>query len=270
VCTFCGGSSTKASVLTFSEENKDGTFTVVDETSIVFGPSDTTDSWGTEDPRMAYNEQDNTYYMFYTAYNGSAIFLSLATSPNPTDENMWTRHGPVFPSLPGSKSGALLISDDVNEKPNLLFWGDSSIRVASSDDLTNWPDEGEVIISTREDNFDSQLVEAGPPPLKLSNGDYIFFYNSASLGWPNAEGSAYHPGWVILDGDTPSVVKYRCEEPLLSPQFNFEFGVDPYTCNAPNVVFLEAAKSLGNDTFQVFFGGADAVVGTATVVVEIA
>lgn len=63
---------------------------------------------------------------------------------------------------------------------------------------------GEIFIETREDHFDSKLVESGPPPLQLSNGDYLFFYNSATLGWPDEEGSAYHPGWVILDGTDPT------------------------------------------------------------------
>ena len=39
--------------------------------------------------------------------------------------------------------------------------------------------------------------------------------------------------------------------PLLSPEFAFEFGTPPYTCNVPNVIFLEAARALGNDTFEV-------------------
>jgi predicted GH43/DUF377 family glycosyl hydrolase len=46
-------------------------------------------------------------------------------------------------------------------------------------------------------------------------------------------------------------------------------GVDPYTCNAPNVLFLEAARVLGDDQFEVFFGGADAVVGSAIISVTV-
>ena len=83
--------------MTFSEDLKNGSFSKITYKSEVFGPSDSSDSWGTEDPRMAFNPKDNLYYMFYTAYNGSAIFLSLATSANPTDPNGWTKHGPVFP-----------------------------------------------------------------------------------------------------------------------------------------------------------------------------
>jgi predicted GH43/DUF377 family glycosyl hydrolase len=46
-------------------------------------------------------------------------------------------------------------------------------------------------------------------------------------------------------------------------------GKSPYTCNAPNVVFLEAAYPLDNDQFRVFFGGADATIGTADIQINI-
>lgn len=48
-----------------------------------------------------------------------------------------------------------------------------------------------------------------------------------------------------------------------------QIGKAPYTCNAPSVVFLEAAHPLGNDRFRVFFGGADAVVGSAVIEVVV-
>jgi len=263
-CAFCGGSQALASVLTFSPLQSDGTFAAVEDTSVVFGPADESDSWGTEDPRMVYDAQSGVYYMFYTAYNGHDIYLSLATSTNPTKADSWTRHGAVFPngSVPNSKSGALLLRE---EGPHFLYWGDSSIRIAESSDPTVWPSEGDVFIETRADHFDSKLVESGPPPLLLSTGDFLFFYNSASLGWPDAEGSAYHPGWVILDGQNPRVIKQRSEEPLLTPEFAYELGVSPYTCNVPNVIFLEAARPLGNDVFEVYYGGADAAIGSATI-----
>jgi predicted GH43/DUF377 family glycosyl hydrolase len=205
--------------------------------------------------------------MFYTAYNGKDIFLNLATTPNPTVSDKWTRHGPVFPEIPNSKSGALLLRNK-EQGPHFLYWGDSSIKIATSNDPAHWPsDGGKVFIETRADHFDSKLVESGPPPLQLLNGDYIFFYNSATTGWPDEPGSAYHPGWVILDGQDPSVIKQRSEEPLLTPTYAWELGTQPYTCNVPNVIFLEAARRADTktDTFEVYFGGADAVIGTATV-----
>lgn len=277
-CSFCGGSEAKASILTFSSASDDGSFEYVNADSVVFGPSDESDSWGTEDPRVQYNAKDGLYYMFYTAYNGKDILLNLATSPNPTASSSWTRHGPVFPSIQGSKSGALLIRES---GPHYLYWGDSSIKLAQSDDLTAWPESGgEVFLEVRADNFDSKLVESGPPPIQLSSGDYIFFYNSASLGWPDEPGSAYHPGYVILDGQDPSIIKERCEVPLLTPTLSWELGVEPYTCNVPNVIFLEAAHKINKDVvtesglkkdfIKVYYGGADAVIGSAVIEVSLA
>jgi predicted GH43/DUF377 family glycosyl hydrolase len=273
-CVQCGGDASKASVLAFAELDADTkTFKPIDASSVVFGPYDASDSWGTEDPRMQYNKEDELYYMFYTAYNGTAIDLSLATTKDPTNtatNEGWTRHGPVFPSEETSKSAALLLRTNVYHEyleTNYLFWGDSQIRVTTSDDLLSWPSVGETLVEVRADSWDSKLVEAGPPPLLLSTGDYLFFYNSAMLGWPDA-GTSYNVGYVILSGKDPKKVLQRSETPLLSPEFAYQQGVSPYTCNMPNVVFLEAAKPIGNDQFTVYFGAADNTVGSATVVVK--
>lgn len=275
-CVFCGGSEDKASVLAFAElDPSTNSFKPIGADSVVFGPYDSTDSWGTEDPRMQYNKEDGLYYMFYTAYNGTAIDLSLATTADPINtatNTQWTRHGPVFPDQPTSKSAALLLRSNVYHEylpTNYLFWGDSSIRVTTSDDLLHWDSIGDVLLETRADNFDSRLVEAGPPPLLLSTGDYLFFYNSAMEGFPDEPGSSYNVGYVILSGRNPTKILQRSDAPLLSPTYAYEQGVSPYPCNVPNVVFLEAAKPIGNDTFEVYFGAADNSIGKATVKVHI-
>lgn len=48
---------------------------------------------------------------------------------------------------------------------------------------------------------------------------------------------------------------------MISPVFTFELGVAPYTCNVPNVVFLEAATPLGGDRFKVKFMRCGGVMG---------
>lgn len=40
-------------------------------------------------------------------------------------------------------------------------------------------------LEVRTDKFDSDLVESGPPPLRLKDGNYLFFYNSARSGYPS-------------------------------------------------------------------------------------
>ena len=74
-------------------------------------------------------------------------------------------------------------------------------------------------MSPRKDHFDSKLVESGPPPLQLSDGNYLFIYNSAEVGWPDDRNTAYHVGWVILDGSDPRKILQRSEEALMGPKY---------------------------------------------------
>ena len=118
-------------------------------------------------------------------------------------------------------------------------------------------------------SFGNPLVEAGPPPLPLSSGDFIFFHNSWDAAFPAPPG--YQPTWVILSGADPSRIVARATEPLWSPQrAAWLTGQAPSYCNVPNVAFVEAAHPTSEpDTFRLYFGGADAVVGTAVVRVEL-
>jgi len=140
--------------------------------------------------------------------------------------------------------------------------------VAKSDDLIVWTDIEGVLLEPRLDHFDSWLVESGPPPLKLSNGDYLFLYNSAQIGWPADPATGFHVGWVVLDGTDPTKVLARSEEALFGPEHTWEIGEAPYACNAPNVVMLTGAEALGGDQFRLFFGASDSNVGSMVIEVR--
>ena len=118
-------------------------------------------------------------------------------------------------------------------------------------------------------SWGNPLVETGPPPLPLSSGDLIFFHNSWNAAFPAPPG--YQPAWAILSGADPSRIVARATEPLWSPQrAAWLAGQPPAYCNVPNVAFVEAAHATPEpDTFRLYFGGADAVVGTAVVRVEL-
>ena len=261
----CSGAGANASVMAFAEHLGNGSFATVDEHSIVFGPHDATDNFGTEDPRVAYDERSGTYFMFYTCYNdGHAapsprVTLCLATSADPTSSARWVRHGPVGFGE-NSKSGALLLR---RSGPHFLLWGAGTIRITRSDDPTRWADRGTVLL---EKAFGNPHVEAGPPPLLLSNGDYVFFFNS----WTAVTGGAagYQPGWVVLNGSDPTQIVARAAAPMLSPVAQpWLLGEKPWTCNVPKVAFVEAAHPVAGaaDSFRLYLGGADAVVGSAVV-----
>ncbi|KAH3731698.1 family 43 glycosylhydrolase [Pelomyxa schiedti] len=275
-CTYCSGADSHASVLTLASLKQssdlctDPVFDIIDKSTIVFSPEEglSMEKYGTEDPRIAYDKSTGLYYMFYTCYGPTDILLCLATTMDPTSPDGWTRVGPIFPDQQGSKSGALLIRES---GPHYLFWGAGEVRVTTSKDPTVWPSIGDMFLQPRADNFDSQGVESGPPPLLLSDGNYFFIYNSWNNTWPTDPTAEYHPAWVILDGTTPSTIIQRASEPFMHPTQAWEQGVYPYTCNAPRVVFVEAAVACGDsdDVFRIFYGGADAVVGTALIHVSI-
>lgn len=110
--------------------------------------------------------------------------LSYATTKTPWEKSSWSRYGFVFPNISWSKSGALIFRDE-EEGPHYLIWGDNYLTFASSSDLINFTNKPGKWIEPRQSHFDSYLVESGPPPLKLSDGNYLFFYNSARDGFPS-------------------------------------------------------------------------------------
>lgn len=113
------------------------------------------------------------------------------------------------------------------------------------------------------------------PPLKLSDGNLLFFYDS--VGPWNGTGG-FQPGWAVLSGSDPTQVLARAEVPPLPYVLPWEAGTRPHwPCNTRNVANLGGGHPVsgpnpfgGDDLFRVYFGGADAVVGSALISVKLA
>jgi len=257
-------------------------FTVskITNTSVVLEPDGPNEEYGTEDPRIVYRDKTGDYYLLYSAVSANPVVsrLSLAISNNPPDKTSWKRYGPLFPQESWSKSGAMLIRDGF-PGPHYLFYGDSTLypglQIANSTDLITWNIQPGLLIQTRPDKFDSLLVEAGPMPLPLTDGNYLFLYNSARHGYPSNKPGwdiQYNVGWVILDKDDPTKVIQRSEEPLLSPTLPWEIGDSPELDLTPNVVFIEGwaidfYKTANH--YVAVYGAADSVTGLGTIDVTI-
>src|SRR5690242_13197553 len=92
----------------------------------VLVPTESYESQGVEDPRVV--RVGKTYYMTYTAYDGTSALLALATS---TDLVKWKKRGVIFPDFrdplaggkPWNKSGAIL-STPINGQ-YWMYFGDS-------------------------------------------------------------------------------------------------------------------------------------------------
>jgi len=244
------------SVIAFAAQAADGSFGTP---YLVYAPEpgNAAEAKGTEDPRLKYDAATGLYHLFYTCFGaGGGLCHSTTRDPTAPHPGAWTRHGVMWPG----KSAALLIRPA--GPPHYLYQGDTSIALWKTDDLFNFTLVARDFIAPRDGEFDSGLVEAGPPPLALSTGDYIFFFNSAD--------GCYHAEYAILSGADPTVILQRAAAPLLSPTRDWERGAAPAECNVACVVFLEAAAPVDGqpDVFDVWFGGSDAVVGTARVSVK--
>jgi len=162
----------------------------ITQDEVVFESDEVWENYGVEDPRVAYRAKDKTYYMLYSAVeqftNPDKVVskLALATTQTPQIKGSWVRMGDVFPNISWSKSGALILRDE-DGGPHYLIWGDNYLTMAVSEDLSTFTNLPGPFLSTRPDHFDSALVESGPPPLRLDDGNYFFIYNSARAGFPS-------------------------------------------------------------------------------------
>ncbi|TAM80292.1 MAG: glycosidase [Acidobacteria bacterium] len=219
---------------------------------------------GTEDPRLV--QIDGTYYLTYTGFNNvdgvgpdhREAQLCLATS---RDLIHWTRHGVIMPAYKGkwnrgwTKSGAI-IPKKINGKYWMYYMGGASdtggeMGLAESVDLIHWTDALDHPVAVkRPGDFDSQVVEPGPPPVILPQG-ILLIYNGAN------DQLVYSTGWLLLDKNDPSRILARAEKPLFHPAERWE-----KVGQVPNVVFVEGLVRRGK-RWLFYYGGADKYVGVA-------
>jgi len=104
----------------------------------------------------------------------------------------------------------------------------------------------------RGDSWESVKIGAGAPPIKTEGG-WLLFYHGVD------EDMVYRLGVALLDLKNPSIVLKRQEEPILEPEKYYELeGI------VKNVVFTCGAVEV-NNTYYVYYGGGDYVIGVATV-----
>lgn len=221
----------------------------------VIEPDSTIDSHGCEDPRIV--QVGPTYYLTYTAYDGTSARLSLATS---TDLANWTKHGPMFGEFvtpgntkPWSKSGAILTTP-INGL-YYMYFGDNGIFPATSPDLLTWTPSTTPVVPQESNDFTSTLVEAGPPPVINADGRIVLLHNAAQ---PYGSALRYSPGQAIIDPAAPTTCLARMTQPYLTPQTSYETSGQ-----VPNTIFTEGLV-FHRGTWQLYYGASDTVVALAT------
>ena len=222
-------------------------------TGFALGGEGPEELWGVEDPRVT--KIGDTYYLVYVQVapprNPTAdhSHLALATTK---DFRTYTRHGQLMPEIPQRTSG--LLPEKVNGKYVLIHRIRPNMQIAYSEDLVAWRDS-RTLMAVRPGKWDSNFIGIGAQPLKTEKG-WLLFYHGTDAD------RVYRLGAAWLDLDDPSKILARLEEPILEPDAPYEAkGL------TPNVAYACGAVEL-NGEFLVYYGGADAVLGVASIGVE--
>jgi predicted GH43/DUF377 family glycosyl hydrolase len=223
----------------------------------VFSPeADYEKDGGVEDPRLV--KFGDLYYLTYTGYNTKDAQLCLATS---RDLIHWDRKGVILPAYKGNwntgwtKSGAI-VPEKIDGKYWMYFLGttpdkNDQMGLAYSTDLLHWTEATKApVLPRRPGQFDSRVVEPGPPPILTSDG-IVLIYNGGD------DKLVYRTAVAIFDRKDPRKVLYRSEQPIFAPELEWE-----KVGQVPNVVFVEGMARRGN-RFLFYYGGADKDVGVA-------
>jgi predicted GH43/DUF377 family glycosyl hydrolase len=228
---------------------------------------------GVEDPRIVESE-DGRYILTYSSYDGKTARLCIASS---TDLRFWTKHGLVLGEGKykdqWSKAGAIvsrreagkIIATKINGK-YWMYFGDTNLFMASSDDLIKWEvienSESKKMISVlhpRPGYFDSRLVEPGPYALIQDEG-ILLIYNAS-----NAENNndvrlpkfTYAAGQALFDKNLPYRLIDRSDEYFIHPDKHYE-----RVGEVNEVCFVEGLVYFKNKWF-LYYGTADSKIAVA-------
>ncbi|HOX27208.1 MAG TPA: hypothetical protein PLL30_15720 [Candidatus Krumholzibacteria bacterium] len=177
--------------------------------------------------------------------------------------NRDARNGVLFPEKVGGKY--LLLERPNTVKPAVGTASGDVIELRASDDLLHWATVG-PLLSGRWHYWD-ELVGAGPPPVKTSDGWLLVYHGVAThLG-----GAIYQAGAALLDLADPGKVLGRTRDNILEPREPWEL-----MGQVPNVVFptgLLTSPPREDGTLSpesqvlVVYGAADTCVGIASATV---
>jgi len=211
---------------------------------------------GVEDPRLV--KFGDMYYLTYTGYNKKDAQLCLATS---RDLVHWERKGVILPAYKGNwnvgwtKSGAI-VSEKIQGKYWMYFLGTSADKtdqmgLAYSTDLIHWAEATQTpVLPRRPGQFDSRVVEPGPPPIITKDG-IVLIYNAAD------DKLVYRTAVAVFDRNDPSKLLSRSDKPIFAPEKDWE-----KVGQVPNVVFVEGMVHQGS-RYLLYYGAADKYIGVA-------
>ena len=216
---------------------------------------------GCEDPRIVYF--DNTYFIFYTAYDGFCPDLgknARVVMAETLDFHSFKKNGMVGPNF--QDKDAMIFPERINGKIAYLHRIEPNIQLALFEELEHfinpeknyWPEHlksmEKYTVMCREFKWEECKIGAGPPPIRTDAG-WLLIYHGVD------KNHIYRAGAALLDEKDPYKVIARLPYPILEPERDYEKLGD-----VDMVVFPEGVV-LFDDDLHVYYGGADKVIGLA-------
>ena len=167
---------------------------------------------------------------------------------------------PVLISPPNyDNKDACILPEKVGDKYLLFHRMGIDIDYAYVDSLDfdghTWLEEN-IWVSKRPGMWDDWKVGISATPVKTDTC-WILIYHGVST-----EDHIYRVGAILMDLEDPTRIIGRSYNPLFEPEVSYEL-----IGQVPNVVFPEG-NIIRDGVFYVYYGGADSVVGVATMRVE--
>lgn len=214
-------------------------------------------------PKYAYDPRlvkvEDTYYIIWCQdFYGAAIGVAKTTDFKTFTrlENPFlpfNRNAVLFPRKVDGKFMMLSRPSDSGHTP----FGD--IFISESRDMEYWGRHRHVMGKSPE-WWESVKIGGGAAPIETTEGWLLFYHGVTG----SCNGFIYSIGGAILDTADPSIVKYRCQNYLLTPEEWYE-----ERGFVPNVTFpcatLHDAES---GRIAIYYGAADTYVGLAFTTVD--
>ena len=215
---------------------------------------------GCEDPRLTL--LNDVVFMLYTAFDGWGSLRIALTSIKLDDfeKKKWNWKNPVLISPPNEiHKNWVIFPEKIGGRFAILhsFYPNVLIDYFDSLDELN----GRKFIKSNNTRpvdhnrtWDSWFRGAGPSPIKTDIG-WLILYHAMDHRNPDR----YRMGALILDLKDPTQILFRSQYPILEPEEHYEnngykWGVI-YSCGAV----------VKNGELLVYYGGADKVVGVASI-----
>lgn len=217
---------------------------------------------GVEDPRIS--KIGDSYYITFTAaslypklfgrgveqrQSGEIPWRVRVSVAHTNDFRTFTRHGVIITHI--DSKDAVLFPELIHNRFVLIHRVVPEIRMAVSEGVENFKERGPVF-GPRPRGWDSDRIGAGPPPIKTPYG-WVLIYHGVD------DDGKYSLGLALLDLHEPLNILARSRSPILTPEEDYEKHGQ-----VSNVVFCCGAVKK-DDEVLVYYGGADSVVGVASI-----